>query len=90
MPIPHLWVPKWLMPSCRIQSFTQCGMLQCRRYGWPYRLPHRADLLFRLTEIKAMSDRLRSVRDKIYDLLANKFKTPGNWIHLKRSVGMYW
>ncbi|ORX37874.1 pyridoxal phosphate-dependent transferase [Kockovaella imperatae] len=42
-----------------------------------------------LNEIKAMSGRLRSVRDKLYDLLANKFKTPGNWIHIKRSVGLY-
>jgi aspartate/tyrosine/aromatic aminotransferase len=43
----------------------------------------------RLNEIKAMSDRLRSVREKLYDLLANKLKTPGNWIHLKKSAGLY-
>ncbi|WWC95539.1 hypothetical protein V866_002404 [Kwoniella sp. B9012] len=42
-----------------------------------------------LAEIKAMSDRLRSVREKLYDLLANKLKTPGSWIHLKRASGMY-
>jgi hypothetical protein len=44
----------------------------------------------RLVEIKAMSDRLRSVREKLYDLLATKFKTPGTWSHIKKSVGMYW
>ncbi|KAK1923721.1 pyridoxal phosphate-dependent transferase [Papiliotrema laurentii] len=42
-----------------------------------------------LVEIKAMSDRLRSVREKLYDLLATKFKTPGTWSHIKKSVGMY-
>ena len=43
----------------------------------------------RLKEIEAMADRLRSVRDKLHDLLANKFKTPGSWMHLKKSTGMY-
>ncbi|WRT69523.1 uncharacterized protein IL334_006510 [Kwoniella shivajii] len=42
-----------------------------------------------LAEIKAMSDRLRSVREKLYDLLANKLKTPGTWLHFKRASGMY-
>ncbi|ORY34865.1 pyridoxal phosphate-dependent transferase [Naematelia encephala] len=42
-----------------------------------------------LNEIKAMSDRLRSVREKIYDLLVNKLKTPGSWYHIKRASGMY-
>ncbi|WVR08207.1 hypothetical protein IAU60_005254 [Kwoniella sp. DSM 27419] len=42
-----------------------------------------------LAEIKAMSDRLRSVREKLYDLLTNKLKTPGSWFHLKRASGMY-
>ena len=47
-------------------------------------------LRFRLAEIKAMSDRLRSVREKLYDVVANKLKTPGSWLHIKRSTGMYW
>lgn len=42
-----------------------------------------------LNEIKAMSDRLKSVREKLYDVLANKLKTPGSWIHIKRASGMY-
>lgn len=36
-----------------------------------------------------MSDRLRSVREKLYDTIANKLKTPGTWTHLKRAAGMY-
>ncbi|WVQ79380.1 hypothetical protein IAT38_001477 [Cryptococcus sp. DSM 104549] len=42
-----------------------------------------------LAEIKAMSDRLRSVREKLHDLLVNKLRTPGEWGHLKRPSGMY-
>ncbi|WVF68585.1 hypothetical protein IAT40_003354 [Kwoniella sp. CBS 6097] len=42
-----------------------------------------------LAEIKAMSDRLRSVKEKLFDLLTNKLKTPGTWLHLKRASGMY-
>ena len=47
-------------------------------------------LTVRLNEIKAMTDRLRSVRDKLYDVIVNKLKTPGNWLHIKRAHGMYW
>ncbi|GFZ50063.1 hypothetical protein JCM24511_07816 [Saitozyma sp. JCM 24511] len=42
-----------------------------------------------LNEIKAMSDRLRSVREKLFEVLANKLKTPGTWFHFKRASGMY-
>ncbi|KAI9633044.1 aspartate aminotransferase-P2, mitochondrial precursor [Dioszegia hungarica] len=41
-----------------------------------------------MNEIKAMSGRLRSVREKLYDVLTNKLKTPGSWLHIKRSSGM--
>jgi len=37
-----------------------------------------------------MADRLRSVRDKLHDVLVKKLDTPGSWIHIKRSTGMYW
>ena len=47
-------------------------------------------LMVRLNEIKAMADRLRSVRDKLFDVIANKLKTPGQWLHIKRATGMYW
>jgi aspartate aminotransferase len=42
-----------------------------------------------LGEINALASRLKSVRDKLYELLTNKFKTPGNWAHIKRTSGMY-
>lgn len=40
--------------------------------------------------MKAMAGRLRSVREKLFDVLANKLKTPGTWLHIKRSTGMQW
>lgn len=43
-----------------------------------------------LAEIKAMSDRLRSVRDKLYDTLVNKKQTPGEWAYIKKATGMFW
>ncbi|BEJ06578.1 hypothetical protein CcaverHIS641_0311000 [Cutaneotrichosporon cavernicola] len=42
-----------------------------------------------LSEINVLAGRLRSVRDKLYAILANKLKTPGNWEHIKRASGMY-
>ncbi|TXT13344.1 hypothetical protein VHUM_00711 [Vanrija humicola] len=42
-----------------------------------------------LGEIKAQFERLRSVREKLFELLANKLKTPGTWSYLKRISGMY-
>lgn len=36
-----------------------------------------------------MADRLRSVREKLYDLIVNKLKTPGSWTHIRRAAGMY-
>ncbi|KAJ9098177.1 hypothetical protein QFC21_004506 [Naganishia friedmannii] len=42
-----------------------------------------------LKEIKAMSDRLRSIREKLYDYLTNKLQTPGVWTHFRGSRGMY-
>lgn len=44
----------------------------------------------RKAELKAMADRLKSVREKLYDLLANKFKTPGTWDHIRQTAGLYW
>jgi aspartate/tyrosine/aromatic aminotransferase len=43
----------------------------------------------RLLEVKAMSERLRSIREKLYDQLTNKLKTPGNWTHFRKSQGMF-
>ena len=36
-----------------------------------------------------MAGRLRSVREKLYDMLTNKLKTPGTWSHFKRGTGLY-
>jgi aspartate/tyrosine/aromatic aminotransferase len=41
-------------------------------------------------ELKAMASRLKSVREKLYAVIANKHQTPGNWLHIKRAHGMYW
>lgn len=36
-----------------------------------------------------MAERLRSVRDKLFEVIANKLKTPGQWFHIRRATGMY-
>jgi aspartate aminotransferase len=36
-----------------------------------------------------MSDRLRSIREKLYDYLTHKLRTPGVWTHFRGSRGMY-
>jgi aspartate aminotransferase len=41
-------------------------------------------------EVKAMADRLKSIRDKLFDQLTNRLKTPGNWSHIRKTQGMYW
>ncbi|KAJ9114114.1 hypothetical protein QFC20_001630 [Naganishia adeliensis] len=41
-----------------------------------------------LKEIKAMSDRLRSIREKLYDYLTHKLRTPGVWDHFRGSRGI--
>jgi hypothetical protein len=35
-----------------------------------------------------MSDRLRSIREKLYDYLTHKFRTPGIWTHFRGSRGV--
>ncbi|WVN86926.1 uncharacterized protein L203_102101 [Cryptococcus depauperatus CBS 7841] len=42
-----------------------------------------------LKEIKLLSDRLRSARMKLHMLLTEKLQTPGNWMHIKKTAGMY-
>lgn len=43
-----------------------------------------------LKEIRLMSNRLRSARNKLYVQLVDKLKTPGDWAHIKKANGMYW
>ncbi|KIR60109.1 hypothetical protein I314_03962 [Cryptococcus bacillisporus CA1873] len=42
-----------------------------------------------LKEIRLMSNRLRSARNKLYVQLVDKLKTPGDWAHIKKANGMY-
>jgi aspartate aminotransferase len=35
-----------------------------------------------------MAHRIIDMRQKLYDLLTNKFKTPGDWSHITRQIGM--
>lgn len=37
-----------------------------------------------------MSLRLKSVREKLFNLLTNKLNTPGTWTHFRYGAGMYW
>jgi len=67
-----------------------CQTLNCTPRGEYCVTETRSALMIRLNEIKAMADRLRSVRDKLFDVIANKLKTPGSWLHIKRATGMYW
>ena len=40
-------------------------------------------------DIKTMSRRIISMREQLYDLLTNKFHTPGSWEHIKTQTGMF-
>ena len=40
-------------------------------------------------ELKMMSERVKKMRETLYDLLTNKLKTPGDWSHIKNQIGMF-
>ncbi|KAJ9092061.1 hypothetical protein QFC19_008835 [Naganishia cerealis] len=40
-------------------------------------------------EVKGMADRIIAMREALYDLLQNKYKTPGDWSHVKKQIGMF-
>ncbi|KAF5390276.1 hypothetical protein D9757_002879 [Collybiopsis confluens] len=40
-------------------------------------------------EVKSMADRIISMREKLYDMLTHDLKTPGEWGHIKRQIGMF-
>jgi hypothetical protein len=82
--IHHRGVRMSFIRSSLIRNYIPHGKIETIRERCQLRCTNR------LAEIKAMADRLRSVREKLYDLLANKLKTPGSWFHLKRSTGMFW
>ena len=41
------------------------------------------------TEVKGMADRIISMREKLYNMLTNDLKTPGEWGHIKSQIGMF-
>jgi aspartate/tyrosine/aromatic aminotransferase len=40
-------------------------------------------------DIKTMAHRVIDMRQRLYDLLTNKFKTPGDWSHITSQIGMF-
>jgi len=36
-----------------------------------------------------MADRIISMRKKLYEMLTNDLKTPGEWSHIKSQIGMF-
>jgi aspartate aminotransferase len=36
-----------------------------------------------------MADRIISMREALYELLQNKYQTPGDWSHVKKQIGMF-
>ncbi len=41
----------------------------------------------RLVEVKGMADRIITMREKLYGMLQNDLKTPGEWSHVKSQIG---
>jgi len=41
------------------------------------------------TEVKGMADRIINMRERIYGILTNDLKTPGDWSHIKSQIGMF-
>ncbi|WFD33068.1 aspartate transaminase [Malassezia sp. CBS 17886] len=40
-------------------------------------------------DVKTMAGRIIDMRERLYDLLVNKYKTPGSWEHIKDQTGMF-
>ncbi|KAI9460862.1 pyridoxal phosphate-dependent transferase [Lactarius psammicola] len=40
-------------------------------------------------EVKGMAERIISMRERLYNELANTHKTPGEWGHIKSQIGMF-
>ena len=40
-------------------------------------------------DIKTMANRIIEMRKQLYDLLVNKYKTPGTWEHIINQTGMF-
>ena len=42
------------------------------------------------TDVAEISKRLQTLRAKVYDLLTEKYQTPGSWDHVKSQRGLFW
>jgi len=40
-------------------------------------------------EVKGMAERIISMRERLYEMLTNELKTPGEWGHIKSQIGMF-
>ncbi|ESK87894.1 aspartate aminotransferase [Moniliophthora roreri MCA 2997] len=40
-------------------------------------------------EVKGMADRIIGMRETLYNMLTHDLKTPGEWSHIKRQIGMF-
>ena len=40
-------------------------------------------------DVKTMAGRIIEMREVLYDQLANKLKTPGDWGHITKQIGMF-
>lgn len=40
-------------------------------------------------DIKTMAGRIIQMRQELYRLLTEEFKTPGNWDHIINQIGMF-
>lgn len=40
-------------------------------------------------EVKGMAERIINMRERLYGLLTNELKTPGEWGHIKSQIGMF-
>ena len=40
-------------------------------------------------EVEGMAERIISMRERLYELLTNELKTPGDWGHIKSQIGMF-
>lgn len=41
-------------------------------------------------DVLEIAERLKTIRAQVFDLLTNKFKTPGNWDSVKIQNGLFW
>lgn len=40
-------------------------------------------------DIKTMAERIISMRKELFRLLTEEYKTPGNWDHIVKQIGMF-